>query len=298
LEDLEKAGVQVYPSSSALKTIQSKISQKQFYQSYNIPSSEFIITQNKNDLEKQISFLPAAHKLAQGGYDGKGVEILQKAEDISRGFDAPAILEKLVSVHQEIAIMAAVFPSGEIVLYPPVEMVFDQDLNLLDYQISPARISQSVLFKAEAIAISVVKNLRTAGLFAVEMFVTKNGDVLVNETAPRVHNSGHHTIEANYSSQFDMLWRILLDYPPGNTASIMPSVMVNVIGSDESSGEAVYLGLDQVLKTDNAFIHLYGKKETKPGRKMGHITLCGKDTDELVYKAHRLKQMLKVVGAG
>lgn len=296
LEQLEKEGIQVYPSAAALKTIQNKISQKEFYKEHHIPTADFIITQNKEDLKVHLDFLPAAHKLSTGGYDGKGVELLKNADDFSRGFNAPAVLEKLVAIHQEIAIMGAVFPTGEIELYPAVEMVFDPHLNLLDYQISPARLSQSILFKSEAITMSVLKNLKSPGLFAVELFVTNEGDVLVNETAPRVHNSGHHTIEANYSSQFDMLWRILLDYPPGNTKSIMPSVMLNVIGSGDSSGEAVYLGLEQVLKTENAYVHLYGKKETKPGRKMGHITLCGKDPDELVFKAHRIKQMLKVVG--
>lgn len=296
LEQLEKEGIQVYPSANALKTIQNKISQKEFYRQYQIPTADFIITHNRKELQDNLDFLPAAHKLATGGYDGKGVELLRNSDDLSRGFDEPAVLEKMANIHQEIAIMGAVFPSGEITLYPPVEMVFDQDLNLLDYQITPARLEQSVLFKAEAITMSVLRNMKSPGIFAVELFATKDGEVLVNETAPRVHNSGHHTIEANYSSQFDMLWRILLDFPPGNTKSIMPSVMLNVIGSGESSGEAVYLGLEQVLKTENAYVHLYGKKETKPGRKMGHITLCGKDPDELVFKAHRIKQMLKVVG--
>ena len=296
LEQLEKEGIQVYPSANALKTIQNKISQKEFYRQYQIPTADFIITHNRKELQDNLDFLPAAHKLATGGYDGKGVELLRNSDDLSRGFDEPAVLEKMANIHQEIAIMGAVFPSGEITLYPPVEMVFDQDLNLLDYQIAPARLEQSVLFKAEAITMSVLRNMKSPGIFAVELFATKDEEVLVNETAPRVHNSGHHTIEANYSSQFDMLWRILLDFPPGNTKSIMPSVMLNVIGSGESSGEAVYLGLEQVLKTENAYVHLYGKKETKPGRKMGHITLCGKDPDELIFKAHRIKQMLKVVG--
>jgi 5-(carboxyamino)imidazole ribonucleotide synthase len=295
LAQLEKEGIQVYPSAAALKIIQSKITQKEFYKAHQIPTADFIITQNKKELQDHLQFLPAAHKLAKGGYDGKGVELLKNADDLSKGFDDPAVLEKMVPVQQEIAIMAAVFPSGEIVLYPSVEMVFDPNLNLLDYQISPTRLEQKILFKAEALAMSVVRNLHSPGLFAVELFVTKEGDVLVNETAPRVHNSGHHTIEANYSSQFDMLWRILLDYPAGSTAYIMPSVMINIIGAEGNSGEAVYLGLEKVLKTENAFVHLYGKKTTKPGRKMGHITLCGKDPDELVFKAHRLKQLLKVV---
>ncbi len=157
---------------------------------------------------------------------------LTKAEDISKGFDAPSVLEKMVAIKKEIAVMVAINDKGETALYPPVEMLFDKDLNLLDYQLCPADIDEKTLWTAEAIALSVVKNFKSAGLFAIELFIDKNGDVLVNETAPRVHNSGHHTIEAHYSSQFDMLWRIMLGYPLGNTKPILPSIMVNIIGAE------------------------------------------------------------------
>jgi 5-(carboxyamino)imidazole ribonucleotide synthase len=297
LEQLEKEGVQVYPKPAALRILQSKILQKEFYQKHQIPTTDFVTTRNKQDLDQYRKFLPAVHKISSGGYDGKGVTLLKTEADLSKGFDAPAVLEKMADIHQEIALLAAVFPNGETVLYPPVEMVFDPDLNLLDYQLCPARLGEPFLYKAEAIALSLVKNLESPGIFAVEMFVTRQGEILVNETAPRVHNSGHHTIEASYSSQFDMLWRMLLDLPPGNTKSILPSVMINIIGSGVVSGPAVYLGLDQILKIDNAYIHLYGKKISKPGRKMGHITMISSDTEELIFKAHRIRQMLKVVGS-
>ncbi len=297
IEKLEQEGVQVIPSSASLRIIKNKITQKNFYKQHQIPTAPYIVTENKAALLQQLSFLPAVHKLAQGGYDGKGVEILKNENDLTRGFDAPSVLEKMIHISKEISMLVAVAQNGEIALYPPAEMVFDPKLNLLDYQIAPAKIEESVLFKAEAIAISVVKNLASPGLFAVELLVDQQGEVYVNETAPRVHNSGHHSIEGNYSSQFDMLWRILLDYPLGSTEAINTTVLLNIIGAEGHSGEAVYLGLEQVLKTENAFVHLYGKKETKPGRKMGHITLLGQDASELVFKANRIKSMLKVVAA-
>ncbi len=297
LEKLEAEGVQIIPSTSALKTIKNKITQKKFYQQHQIPTAPFVVTENKEALIALASYLPAVHKLAQGGYDGRGVEVLQEEKDIDRGFDAPAVLEKMIDISKEISMLVAVGKNGAIALYPPAEMVFNADLNLLDYQISPANLEETIFFKAEAIAVSTVKQLASPGLFAVELLVDKKGEVFVNETAPRVHNSGHHSIEGNYCSQFDMLWRILLDYPLGSTKPIHTTVLLNVIGSAENYGTAVYLGLEQVLKIENAFVHLYGKKETKPGRKMGHITLCGKDADELVFKSHRIKTMLKVVGS-
>jgi 5-(carboxyamino)imidazole ribonucleotide synthase len=297
LEKLEAEGVQVIPSPSSLKTIKNKITQKQFYQTNQIPTADFVITQNKKELQSHTSFFPAVHKLAEGGYDGKGVEILKEEKDIQRGFDAPAVLEKMIHISKEISILVAISQSGEMTLYPPAEMVFDPVLNLLDYQVSPARLEEKIFFKAEAIAVQAVKKLGTPGLFAVELLVDNQGEVYVNEIAPRVHNSGHHSIEGNYSSQFDMLWRILLEYPLGCTKPIHTSVLVNIIGAEGHSGEAVYLGLEQVLKIENAFIHLYGKSQTKPGRKMGHITLLGNDVSELTFKAHRIKNMLKVVAS-
>ncbi len=294
LEKLEAEGVKIFPKPSALRIIKNKIEQKKFYQHHQIPTSEFVITENKEELNALVSFLPAAHKVGMGGYDGRGVEILKTAADLVRGFDAPAVLEKLVPIQKEIAMIVAVAQDGEITMYPPAEMIFDTTLNLLDYQVSPAELPEKIFWKAEAIAMAVVRNLESPGLFAVELFVDKNGDVLVNETAPRVHNSGHHSIEGNYSSQFDMLWRIMLGYPLGCTDAIMPSVILNIVGEDGYSGPAYYEGLEEVLKMENAFVHIYGKAQTKPGRKMGHVTVIGKDRSELTYKANRIKHLLKV----
>lgn len=294
LEQLEKEGKKIYPSPSALKTIKNKILQKEFYKKNSIPTADFVVTQNSSELSQHLNMLPAVHKLGEGGYDGRGVEILNKPEDISKAFDQPAVLEKKISIAKEIALIIGINSKGEMALFPPVDMVFDARLNLLDYQISPADLPEKVLWKAEAISISVVKGLNSPGIFAIELFVDPRGEVYVNETAPRVHNSGHHTIEANYCSQFDMLWRIMLDYPLGNTKAIKPSAIVNLLGEPGYFGNAVYEGLEDVLKLDDVFVHLYGKTVTKPGRKMGHITILNDDKDFLVFRAHQLKKMLKI----
>lgn len=295
LEKLEQEGVKVYPRPSALRTIKNKILQKQFYTEQQIPTASYVITQNKAELMEQAAFLPAVHKVGMGGYDGRGVQVIKTKDQLDKGFDAPAVLEKMVDIQKEIAQIVAVNSKGETALYPAVDMVFDPALNLLDYQISPADIPEKTLWKVEAMALAVVKGLNSPGLFAVELFVDRKGDVYVNETAPRVHNSGHHTIEANYSSQFDMLWRIMLDYPLGNPDHIVPAAIVNLLGADGHSGDAKYDGLHEVLQMDNVFVHIYGKKQTKPGRKMGHITIVSKDKTELTYKAHRIKNVLKVI---
>ena len=273
LEKLESAGATIYPRPAVLKIIRNKILQKQFYQQHRIPTAEFMITNDMTELLQQESFLPAVHKLGEGGYDGRGVQVLKTKQDLTKGFDHPAILEKFIQVHKEIAQMVAINEAGETALYPPVEMLFDTSLNLLDYQLCPAELSTQTLYKVEAIALTVARNFKSPGVFAVEMFIDKSGEVLVNETAPRVHNSGHHTIEAHYSSQFDMLWRIMLGYPLGNTDAILPSIMVNIVGADGYNGDVKYEGLDEILQIDNAFIHLYRKKQTRPGRKMGHVTM-------------------------
>ena len=294
LEKLEAEGVKIFPKPPVLKTIKNKISQKQYYQQHQVPTAEFIITHDQAELMRQEKFLPAVHKLGEGGYDGRGVEIIKTTKDMEKGFNEPAVLEKMIPIQKEIALMVAVSENGEMALYPPVEMLFDPELNQLDYQICPAEIDTNILYKAEAIALAVVRNFQSPGIFAVELFVDKNGNVFVNETAPRVHNSGHHSIEANYCSQFDMLWRIMLGYPLGNTKVLFPSIMVNIIGAPGFYGAARYEGLEEVLKIENAFVHLYGKKETRPGRKMGHVTILSNDKQDLLHQSNKIKRLLLV----
>lgn len=295
LEKLESEGVKVYPRPSALRIIKNKIAQKQFYKERGIPTAAFVVTENIKALESHEDFLPAVHKIAMGGYDGRGVQVIKSKDDFAKGFDAASVLEKMVNIDKEISLIVAINEKGETALYPAVDMVFDPYLNLLDYQMSPATLPEKVLWKIEAIALKVVKELKSPGIFAVEMFVDRKGDVFVNETAPRVHNSGHHTIEANFSSQFDMLWRVMLGYPLGNAKHIMPAAIVNLLGAEGYSGVAHYEGLIDVLKMENVFVHIYGKKQTKPGRKMGHITILSKDKQDLVYAANKIKQAIKVL---
>jgi 5-(carboxyamino)imidazole ribonucleotide synthase len=295
LEKLSDEGVKIFPSPAAIRIIKNKIVQKEFYKKNEIPSSNFLITHSLDELNKHADFLPAVHKIGEGGYDGKGVQIIKDPIDISKGFNEPSVLEKMVDVHKEIAVIVCVNQNGETAIFPPAEMLFDPILNLLDYQVSPARLSEKVLWKAEAIALKVAKSLQSPGLFAIELFVDQEQNVWVNETAPRVHNSGHHTIEGNYCSQYDMLWRIILNYPLGNPKPILPAAIVNLLGAPGYSGDAVYEGLEDILKIENVFVHLYGKKETKPGRKMGHVTILSNDYQELIFQANKIKQKLKII---
>lgn len=294
LEKLEAEGKKIYPNTAALKTIKSKIAQKQFYKKNEIPTSDFIITQNKKEAIENAGFLPAVHKLDMGGYDGKGVQVLKTENDLALAFEEPSVLEKMVNIKKEIAVLIAVADDGSTIIYPTVDMVFEQQLNLLSHQISPAKITDKILWRIEALALKLVRDLKSPGIFAVELFIDDNDQVWVNETAPRVHNSGHHTIEANYSSQFDMLWRILLGYPLGNPDTILPAALVNLIGSENYTGAAYYEGLEKVLAMDNVFLHIYGKEQTKPGRKMGHVTILSTEPQELIHKVNQIKEILKV----
>jgi 5-(carboxyamino)imidazole ribonucleotide synthase len=278
-----------------LKIIKNKILQKKHYHVHQIPSPAFKTTNSIAELKRESEFLPAVHKIAEGGYDGKGVQILKQPSDFENGFDAPSVLEKMVDIQTEIAVMVAIGSNGKLVLYPAVEMIFHPYLNLLDYQLCPVNLPKNTLWKAEAIAIQVAKSFESPGLFAVEMLVDREGGVWVNETAPRVHNSGHHTIEAHITSQYDMLWRIMLGYPLGSTDSISASSLVNLIGDKDHSGDVKYEGISEVLATENLYVHLYGKAQTKPGRKMGHITILGSDRMELTRKAKLVKEQVKVI---
>lgn len=295
LEKLESEGVKIYPKPSAIKTIKNKILQKEFYSFHQIPTAPYIITQNKKELKNYTDKIPAVHKLAEGGYDGKGVVVIKELKDIDNGFDAPGVLEKAVDIKKEIAVIIACNDKGETAIYPPVEMVFDPLLNLLDYQLCPATLNQQALWRIEAIALKIVKELNSPGLFAIELFIDKNDEIWVNESAPRVHNSGHHSIEGNYCSQFDMLWRVMLGLPLGNTEALYPSALINIVGAENHSGPAVYQGLDEVLKIEKAFVHLYGKEQTKPGRKMGHVTVLSNNLVDLKHYANKIKHTLKVV---
>jgi 5-(carboxyamino)imidazole ribonucleotide synthase len=295
LYKLQEEGLNIIPKPAVLHTIKDKGLQKDFYIKHNIPTSDHILTADRAEVWQQLDFLPVAHKLRTGGYDGKGVNLLRNASDIEDTFDAPGVLEKLVDIDKEIAVMVARNASGQVAVYPPTEMVFDPKYNLVDSLISPASISDVHSKEAQRIARLVVDALDSPGIYAVEMFLDKAGNILVNETAPRAHNSGHQSIEGNYCSQYDMQMRVLQNLPLGSTDTILPSLMLNLIGEEGHAGPVVYKGLEEALAMKGVYVHLYGKRETKPGRKMGHINILADSATELLKKAKSLKGMIRVI---
>lgn len=295
LKELVKQGKQVYPQPEIIELIQDKRTQKEFYRQNHFPTAEFVLTDTKEDVKKNKAFLPAVNKLGKEGYDGRGVQILRSESDLDKAFDKPSLLEKLIDFEKEISVIVARNQSGEVVFYPPVEMVFHPEANLVEYLFSPAQVSDAIAKKAEKLARGIIEKLNMVGLLAVEMFVNKNGEVLVNEIAPRPHNSGHQTIEANITSQYEQHLRAILNWPLGSTDMIMPSAMVNLLGEDGYTGEAKYQGMTEVLSQKGVHVHLYGKKTTKPFRKMGHVTIVDADIENLKKKATFVKQTLKVI---
>ncbi len=295
LKELVRQGKKVFPQPEVIELIQDKRKQKEFYKRHQIPTADFILTENKQEVIANRSFLPAVNKLGKEGYDGRGVQLLRSEADLEKAFDAPGLLEKLIDFEKEIAVIVARNESGEIISYPAVEMVFHPTANLVEYLFSPAEICSAIAKEADAIAKSVIEKMNMVGLLAVEMFVTKEGKVLVNEVAPRPHNSGHQTIEANITSQYEQHLRATLNLPLGNTATVLPSAMVNLLGEEGFSGDAQYQGLEEVLRLAGTHIHLYGKKITKPFRKMGHVTIVDADLESLRKKANFVKQTLKVI---
>jgi 5-(carboxyamino)imidazole ribonucleotide synthase len=294
LAKLESEGKQVFPQPHILKLIQDKREQKQFYQKNGIPTAEFILTENKAEVVKNKGFLPAVNKLGKEGYDGRGVQILRSESDLDQAFDAPGLLEKLIDFDKEIAVTVARNKKGDLIAYPAVECAFHPTANLVEFLFAPAEIADSVEKKAQEIAKEVILKLDMVGILAVEMFVTKSGEVLVNEIAPRPHNSGHHTIEANFTSQFEQHLRAVMNWPLGNPELRCPAAMINLLGEDGFTGEAIVEGQEDALAEKGVYIHLYGKKLTKPFRKMGHVTLLDEDIEQLKVRAQRIKDLIKI----
>jgi len=295
LKALAKEGKKVYPQPEIIELIQDKRTQKIFYRDYNIPTADFILVENAADVRKQKDFLPAVNKLGREGYDGRGVQVIRTSSDLNKAFDAPGLLEKLIDFDKEISVIVARNAQGEVKSFPPVEMVFHPEQNLVEYLFAPARLSKGLAAEADRIARKIIHELDMVGLLAVEMFVTKDSKVLVNEIAPRPHNSGHQTIEANVTSQYEQHLRSILGLPLGDTDIILPSAMVNLLGEPGHTGPAVYKGFEDVVKIPGVHVHLYGKQFTKPFRKMGHVTIVDPDMDALKRKADFVKDTLKVV---
>jgi 5-(carboxyamino)imidazole ribonucleotide synthase len=294
LKELVRLGKKVYPQPEIIALIQDKRTQKIFYRENNIPTAEFLLVNDAAEVTAKESFLPAVNKLGREGYDGRGVQIMRTKEDLTKAFDAPGLLEKLVPFEKEIGVIVARNERGEVKSFPPVEMVFHPVQNLVEYLFAPADVSEKIMATADGIARTVIEKLNLVGILAVEMFVTREGNVLVNEIAPRPHNSGHQTIEANGTSQYEQHLRAILNLPLGNTNLISPSAMVNLLGEPGFEGLAQYGGIDEIMRLPGVHIHLYGKRLTKPFRKMGHVTIVDDNIEQLKQKADFIKQTLKV----
>jgi 5-(carboxyamino)imidazole ribonucleotide synthase len=275
--------------------IQDKGLQKMFYQRNNIPSPDFFLVDNKKQISKYANYFPFFQKLRKGGYDGKGVVKLVNPHHIDKAFDEPSVLERLVDFDKELSVIVARSESGEIKCFPVVECEFNAEANLVEFLFSPANIKKSVEKDALKLASDIAEKLKIIGLLAVELFLTKDGKVLVNEIAPRTHNSGHHTIEGNITSQFEQQWRAILNLPLGDTSIVKAGVMVNLLGDFGYEGAAIYQGLEDVLKFSGVYVHLYGKAITKPFRKMGHATIVDSDVLKAKQKAKMVKNTLKII---
>lgn len=295
LFDLEKQGVKVFPQPHIIELIKDKAKQKQFYKEHNIPTAPFKLVGSKEEVMGLAHKLPFVNKLAREGYDGRGVQVIKTKEGLKEAFDAPGIVEDLIPFEKELSVIVARNEQGEISAFPTVELVFHPEHNLVEHLFAPAEITSSIDEKAKAIALDVIKKLNMIGILAVELFVTKDGDVLVNEVAPRPHNSGHQTIEANITSQYEQHLRAILGMPLGATGALTPSAMVNLLGEADFTGNVIYEGMEEVMKLPGVHVHLYGKTKTRPFRKMGHVTITDSDKQELKRKANFVKNTLKVI---
>lgn len=299
LETLEKQGVKVFPSSKTLKIIQNKATQKLFYVDNNIPTANFTrfayLSQIKDAIDNGGLHLPFVWKAAQFGYDGNGVKVVRSKADLKGLQDGECIAETMIPFKNELAVIVSRNVKGEVKTYPVVEMEFHPEANQVEYVICPARIGTKIAHKAQDIALKVSKAFNHVGLLAVEMFQTQDDQILVNEVAPRPHNSGHHTIESSYTSQFEQHLRAILDLPLGNTNNKVAAVMVNLVGAEGHSGDVIYENIEDIMAMDGVTPHIYGKKQTRPFRKMGHVTIVNEDLNEARQIAEDVKNLIKVI---
>jgi 5-(carboxyamino)imidazole ribonucleotide synthase len=299
LEKLEKEGIKVYPSSKNLRTIQNKATQKLFYRDHGIPTSNFTRFAYLSEIEDAIENgglkFPFVWKAAQFGYDGNGVKMVRQFSDLDGLQKGECIAEDLVPFKNELAVIVVRNVDGNVKTYPVVEMEFHPEANQVEYVICPARIDEAVAKKAKAVALKVSEAFKHVGLLAVELFQTENDDIIVNEVAPRPHNSGHQTIEANYTSQFEQHIRAILNLPLGKTESTVGGIMVNLVGADGYTGDVIYENIEEIMSLDGVTPHIYGKKQTRPFRKMGHVTIVNEDINEARRIAEEVKKTIKVI---
>lgn len=294
LEKLEDEGVLVYPQSRIIRLIQDKGLQKQFFKQNEIPTAPFQLVNSLKTEEQNLPPFPFIQKLRRDGYDGKGVKKINSVEEFEDGFSEPSLIEELIDFELEVAVIVARNDKGDVSAFPMVEMEFNPEVNLVEFLISPSILPFEVQQQAEELAKKIAQDLQIVGLLAVEMFLTKDGQLLVNELAPRPHNSGHQTIEGNYTSQFAQHLRAIFNLPLGNTASRTNAVMINLLGEEGYEGLAHYEGVEQVMAIDGVYIHLYGKKFTKPFRKMGHVCIINDDRELAVETARKVQSIIKV----
>ncbi len=294
LKKLQAEGLAIYPDPRILEMVQDKGRQKEFFIAHQIPTAQFRLIGNRQALTAAADFFPAVQKTRTAGYDGRGVYKVHSTADIPGAFDGPSVLERCIDFDKEIAVLVARNVKGETAVYPTVEMVFHPVKNLVEFLASPANITEEVDQRARQIAAKIASELHVVGILAVEMFVTKTGEVLVNEIAPRVHNSGHHTIEGNHTSQFKQHLRAIMGLPLGPTGTKAPAVMVNILGSEGCVGKARYSGIEAAQALGGVHIHLYGKEITKPFRKMGHATVIDHDIAAALNKARQVKELIQV----
>jgi 5-(carboxyamino)imidazole ribonucleotide synthase len=295
LEALERMGKKVFPQPRVLRIIQDKGLQKEFYRLNSIPTSEFRLVSNKNEITNFPEMFPVMQKLRTSGYDGRGVMPLNNIDAVSSAFDEPSMIERKVDLEQEISVIVSRNAHGEVSHFPVVGMEFNPEANLVEFLFSPAQVDATIEQEAIRIARQVIEKLEMVGLLAVEMFISRKGELLVNEIAPRPHNSGHQTIEGNTVSQYEQHLRAILGLPPGDTSIVKPAVMVNLLGEKGHTGPAVYEGLEALMQIPGAYVHLYGKRDTKPFRKMGHVTVTASTIEEAKEMARKIKDLVRVV---
>jgi 5-(carboxyamino)imidazole ribonucleotide synthase len=294
LEKLAAEGVWVYPQPHILKMVQDKGLQKQFYVDNQIPTPPFYLVNAKDEISNFVTEFPFMQKMRKGGYDGKGVTPLKSVTDLVNAFDVPSVLEKFVDFEKELSVIVARNASGETQVFPTVECEFSKEANLVEFLFSPADVSPEIEEKAKNLAVQIINSLEMVGLLAVELFLTKSGDVLVNEIAPRPHNSGHHTIECNVTSQFEQHLRSILNLPLGDTRSIQPGVMINLLGEKGFEGYPIYKGLEEAMSFSGVKAHIYGKSQTKSFRKMGHVTITAATLEEAKENGRKVKNLIRI----
>lgn len=295
LEQLEKEGVAVYPQSRIIRLIQDKGLQKQFFKENEIPTAEFQIIASAQQLKESHIPFPYIQKLRRDGYDGKGVYKVLDESYLANSFTEPSLIERMIDFEKEIGVIVARNENGEVKTFPLVEMEFNPEANLVEFLIAPSTLPFEVQMEAENIAKRIAETLNIVGILAVEMFLDKSGKILVNELAPRPHNSGHQSIEGNVVSQFEQHLRAIFNQPLGDTACLNNAIMVNILGEAGYEGPAVYQGIEKILKCPGVYVHLYGKALTKPFRKMGHVTIVDSDREKAIEKARYVQETLKVV---